>query len=144
MDMVKTKLGFALPLILIVLALVVIVGGAGVYYFKYLAPKTTVTSVVTPPVANVASVKLTLTVDSPTDGTLATNNSVTVRGKTKPNVSVVIFTDKDSVAVQSDNSGNFNGSVSLENGINSLTVTAFDDDGTELSSSMDIVYDNAT
>ncbi len=138
--------GFALPLI-VLLVLLVGAGAVGGYYYysNYLKPTPEAVVAPLPQVVKTAPAeKLTLSINSPADGDLASSSQANVTGKTKSNMPVVIFTDTDSSTVQSDSSGNFSGTVNLEKGINALTVSVFDDDGTEVTQSMDVVYDSAT
>ena len=63
-----------------------------------------------------------------------------VKGQTLPNSTVVIYSNTDETDVESDASGNFEGTTLLATGSNSLVVTAFSDTGEEKSVSLDIVY----
>lgn len=89
----------------------------------------------------VAKQPLTLTLESPTENSVVENSKVEVKGKTLPNATVAFFTDSDDNSVQSDSQGNFSGTINVENGINTLNVTAYSDDGDEKTVVMDIVYD---
>lgn len=92
------------------------------------------------PVANMASPKpLTLTLDSPKDEELSVNDEILVKGKTLPNTTVVMFNEADEATVDSDANGNFETTIKLADGINSLTVTAFAEDGQEKSLTVDVV-----
>ncbi len=82
---------------------------------------------------------LTLTLDSPKDEELSVNNEILVKGNTLPNTTVVMFNETDEVTVDSDANGNFETTIQLAEGINSLTVTAFAEDGQEKSLTVDIV-----
>jgi hypothetical protein len=84
---------------------------------------------------------LSLSIESPNDGTVATDGEVMVKGKTLPNTAVVFYTDTTDNSVESDGSGNFEGKIALASGINTLTVTAIDEGGEEKSVTLDIVYD---
>jgi len=82
-----------------------------------------------------------LTLLSPSDGMIATGNEIEICGKTKPNSMVVFYTESDENSAEVDSNGNFEGTIMLESGINTLTVTAFFEDGEEESISLDLVYD---
>jgi hypothetical protein len=84
---------------------------------------------------------LTLTIQSPTDASVLSDNVITVKGVTLPNTTVMFYTESDENSVESDASGNFEGEINLENGINTLIVWAFADTGEEKSMIMDLVYD---
>lgn len=85
---------------------------------------------------------LTLTVESPTDETVATDDVIAIKGKTLPNTTVAYYTNTNEGTVESDAQGNFEGTLTLANGINNLTITAFSDAGEEKSEAMTIVYDS--
>lgn len=147
MNGLMNKKGFVFPLVILLVILLLGASAVGAYYYytNYLNKPAQQQVLPLPQQASpVAVPKLTLSVTSPVNGVLASNSQVNVTGKTKPNVAVAIFTDTDSSTVQSDDSGNFSGTVKLDKGINSLTVSVFDDDGTQVSQSMDVVYDSAT
>ncbi len=85
---------------------------------------------------------LDLVIESPNENTLAEGKKINVKGKTSPNTTVVIYTDDNDTTIESDESGEFEGNIDLNNGINSLTVSAFREDGSQKSSTMDVVYDD--
>lgn len=87
---------------------------------------------------------LFLNIESPTDSTLVTDATVVVKGKTLPNTVVSFFTEKDENSTESDPAGNFEGTIKVENGINTLTIVAYGKDGEEKSVTMDVVYDEST
>jgi hypothetical protein len=78
---------------------------------------------------------------SPADGELAVNREILVSGTTLPNTPVVIFTETDETSIDADSSGKFETTLSLDDGINTLVITAYGEDGGELTKSVDIVYD---
>ena len=98
----------------------------------------TETQAVTPKVAQ----ELALNIDSPTDGTVLASNVATIKGKTLPNITVAYYSDTDDGTVDSDASGNFEGTLKLANGINTVTITAFGNGGEEKSTTMTIVYNS--
>lgn len=96
----------------------------------------TVTPTITP------APSLFLTLESPNDKTVVENSMLVVKGKTLPNIAVAFVTETNENSVESDQTGNFEGTITLNDGINSLVVTAYTEDGTEESKSMNIVYDS--
>ncbi len=126
--------------IIAVLALVVIVaviGIAGLMFYYQNSIKQAVVPV------NKVAVPLGLTLESPVDGSLIKDNKVLVKGRTAPNTTVVFYTDSDDNSIQSDENGNFESYISLGEGINTLTVTAFGENGDEKSVTLDVVNDNS-
>ena len=81
---------------------------------------------------------LTLSLLSPSEGDIAVDGEIVVRGNTLPNTTVVIFTQSDETSVESDEIGNFEETILLVDGENTLTVTAFSDDGQEKSISVSV------
>lgn len=112
--------------------------------FLSLKPKPEVTQPVIIPQVKTESKPLTLQLTSPGEGDLAVNDEILVKGTTLPNSTVVIYTETDQTSVQSSTSGDFESTVKLTSGINSVNVSAFADDGQEKSMSINVVYDAQT
>lgn len=88
--------------------------------------------------------ELTLTLDSPNQYSKALDDEIYVRGKTLPNITVVLFNESDEEILQSDAMGNFEGKLLLGKGENQLTITAFSDTGEERSLSLEVLYNPET
>lgn len=86
---------------------------------------------------------LTLGLKSPYDGLILTSNILEVKGVTLPNSTVVFYTETDENSVESDENGDFAGTINLQNGINTLVVTAFSVKGEEKTLVVDVVYDDS-
>ncbi|MBI4058586.1 hypothetical protein HY408_02360 [Candidatus Gottesmanbacteria bacterium] len=115
-------------------AFLLVVGLAA--YIKFLLP------VPEPlPLERAAKPVFTLSLDSPTQGELVLNQEILVKGKTEPRAVVLIYSDTDIISVDSDEQGNFESTILLTNGINTLTVTAYGLDGQEKSVTVDLLYD---
>lgn len=84
---------------------------------------------------------LPLLIESPQNEVAVVDNKVLVKGKTLPNVAVIIYSETDETSTESDNKGNFQGKITLVAGINTLTITAFEENGEEKTVTLDIVYD---
>lgn len=69
---------------------------------------------------------LSITLSQPEDHSATTGATVTVIGKTLPNIKVILFSNTDTNEVTSDASGNFSIDTNLEPGENEISVTAFD------------------
>ena len=120
--------------ILVLLMLLVAVGATGIVYYK---------NAHEPVVSTPQVYSLPLSLDSPADGALITDDRIALKGRTKPNTTVAFYSDIDENSVESDSYGNFEGSIGLAEGINPLTVTAFDENGNEKSLAVDIVNDSS-
>lgn len=131
---------------LIVLGIAVVASGAVIAYTRLgLFQKVTVPApqpIVMAPAATStpAPQPLFLTLTSPKSGDLAVNEELLIKGQTLPNITVVIYSDSDETDIESDASGNFEGTVLLATGTNSLVITAFADTGEEASLNLDITY----
>lgn len=94
-----------------------------------------------PPIAPKPQTKpLILSLETPAEGQLLTEEEILVKGKTLPNLPVIFFTETDANSTESDNLGNFEGKIKLNEGINTLTVTVFNEKGEEKSSTLTLVY----
>lgn len=111
---------------------------AGAFYLQLNTKKTAVT-----PTFPEQTPQLFLNLESPAQDTLVTDNKVIVKGKTLPNTLVMFFTEADQNSVESDAGGQFEGELTLENGINTLTVTAYGENGDEKQLAYNLVYDQA-
>lgn len=120
-----------LPIVFFVLILLV-VGFASYAFIQKFQTKEEA-----PPLSQ-ESQALTLSLLSPANGDQVVDDELLVRGNTLPNATVVIFTDSDETSVDSDENGYFEGTVLLSEGQNTLTVTAFSDDGQEKSVSVNV------
>jgi len=98
--------------------------------------KVEITPQVTP-----SPVPFTLSITSPSEGDVITENKVTVKGITYPNTAVLVHTETDASSVDSDTAGDFETEITLEEGINTINVTAFAVSGKEERVSIDIVYE---
>jgi hypothetical protein len=75
--------------------------------------------------------KMFLTITSPKESTVSVNDEVLVSGRTLPNVTVAIYSDIDETLVDSDNLGNFESTVVVDQSNGLLRVTAFSPSGDE-------------
>ncbi len=134
----KKKLYFAVGLVVIVLVLAL-----GTFLLiRVMQPSTPQTT--SQPTQQEIIEQIPLTLDSPSEGALAIEDEILVKGKTLPNATVAIFTESDEVLVVSDLDGLFETTIKLIPGINSLNITAFSEKGDEKSLSINIVYDDET
>lgn len=75
-----------------------------------------------------------LTLESPQDEAVFSEDEIWVSGKTKPGALVVITTPLDETVLEADNKGGFEGKVSLEEGANEINVTAYQEENEETKS----------
>lgn len=129
----KNSRGFT-PIILI-LGVLLLAGAVGLYYYLNQKSPTTVNT------QPKKQAPLSISLESPSDGVLVNNGRLLVKGKTLPKTTVVFYTDSDSNSLESNNLGSFQGDINLTKGINTLTITAYGENGEEVSTTLDIVYD---
>ncbi len=96
-----------------------------------------------PPLITGSVVKpvLGLSLESPASGDIILDGVVTVKGKAQPKSTIVFFTETDENSVETDTQGNFQGTLALETGINTLTILAIAQNGKEETLTLDLVYD---
>jgi len=81
-----------------------------------------------------------LTIASPEDLDLLVDSPVTFSGMTKPLSWVGLSGENDDLLVQAQNDGSFKTEIELIEGVNEITITAFDSDGTPNSKTVSLVY----
>lgn len=96
---------------------------------------------VSPTPAATASSALTIT--SPDDEAFSAKNTTTVSGKTTPGSTVVILYEGNDDVVLADTNGNFTDDIDLITGFNTITVSAFDKNGTESTQTLTVTYSTA-
>ena len=84
-----------------------------------------------------------LTVIQPENNGIVDEDIVEVTGLTSKNSLVTLVTADSETVVQADELGNFSGSVELSAGINSLVVTSYSLDGSQVSAQLAVVFTTA-
>ena len=85
---------------------------------------------------------LTLTLESPADGTVVADGKVMIKGKTLPRTTVAVLTDTNEESVESDASGSFETLIALGSGLNTISITAYGENGEEKNILVDVVNDS--
>lgn len=75
--------------------------------------------------------KSILSVDTPKDEDVVTSKTVSVSGKTVPSAIVAIQTAINDQVITPSANGSFSVTVDLDSGVNEITFTAIDEDGTQ-------------
>lgn len=130
----RVEAGF-IPVLILLLISAVLIGG-----YLYLTKLNTTNLPSLPQQLFPKSQKLFLNLESPTANTVAVDNAVLIKGKTLANTTIVMFNEAGEEALESDQNGNFQGMLQLLPGDNTLTVTAFSEQGEEKTLSVNIVY----
>lgn len=83
---------------------------------------------------------LSLEIAQPLNDTLTFESSTIVSGNTSPNVTVLISANDSNTVLQSQSDGSFSTVINLEEGINQITVAAFNQTGEEKQVQRTIFY----
>lgn len=81
-----------------------------------------------------------LTIAKPEQNQVITESPVSVSGITKTGAWVTISGEEEDYIVQADEKGEFIEEVELTGGVNQLVLTAFNDQGEEISQNLTLVY----
>ncbi len=84
-----------------------------------------------------------LVISKPEDESISSADKVTVSGTTEPEVYVVIMGEKGEEILEADEKGIFSTEVSLVSGTNEITISAFSENGDEVSKTLNVVYSTA-
>ena len=105
--------------------------------------ETPVSTVTTPPTEVTPPVTFVLDITSPEDGALVNEAKVMVSGRTQPDSTITITSEKGEDIVLAGADGTFANEVSLVNGTNEITITAFNLEGEEVTKTINLVYSTA-
>lgn len=72
-----------------------------------------------------------LSVDKPTDEEVFDKRIITVSGKTTPKTTILVYTQTSEQTAVSSNNGSFSTTITIDNGVNYLLVTAISSLGEE-------------
>jgi hypothetical protein len=93
-----------------------------------------------PAPAKVELPKAMLVLTAPKDQEATTSAQITVQGKTNPNSLVTAYTDTQEETFESNENGDFSGTLSLDEGPNEIIFTAYGQDAEEKSETRSVVY----
>ena len=127
-----------LPRILIILV-VLVLGGFLFYKFNPLAPHPDIIVWNKNPVT-LEPISFNLDVTNPDDQSLLFNSRLLISGQTASNATVIINGDGNISEVDADKNGNFSQDLTLDEGLNQITVTAFNDEGNQKSITRQVYY----
>lgn len=134
------KIWYAVIFIVLLLGGIIFLGKGNVQPSLENSPATSIDKDVTQetPAAPIES-GMTLTISSPQNGSIVSNPSVTVRGKTKARAEVFI-NEKD---ITADANGNFTAEIALDDGENVIVVFANDAEGNTAEQELIVTYETA-
>lgn len=82
----------------------------------------------------------TLDLDQPADDTLTFSSQILLSGKSGPNLEVLISTESFDQVIKSKADGTFSLTLNLDEGVNNILVTAFDQTGDSKSAERVVYY----
>lgn len=85
-------------------------------------------------------VPFSLTIVKPEDESLSSTATTTVSGTTEPGAQVVVLGEKSEEIIEADENGIFSTEMALVGGTNEITVTAYSNNGDEVTKSILVVY----
>lgn len=81
-----------------------------------------------------------LTVDNLDEPTIALDGELLIKGSTLPNTTVMIYSDLDETSLESDNQGNFQDTIVIDEEAGGLVrITAYSSDGQEKTTTLDVL-----
>ncbi len=98
---------------------------AGTLFYFYQSNKKVpqiITAQLTPTPTPISSDRVKLSISSPSDESVVANKNLTVSGITNPGATVIIITGSDQDVETATSKGQFNGSITLSNDQNLITV----------------------
>jgi hypothetical protein len=84
-----------------------------------------------------------LTITSPEDNSIINKEKIDISGKTSSGAIVVITYEEGEKIVEADENGNFTSEITLVGGANEITVSAYDQEGNEVTKTLNLVYSTA-
>jgi hypothetical protein len=113
----------------------------GLYYYLNVRHTSTLPnqfSKITPITDKPATFTLDLT--TPQDDLLVFDNTLPISGTTSPNLNVLVSSQNNDLIAQSNKSGTFTVTFPLSEGINDLTIIAFDKNGEQRQATRTVYY----
>lgn len=129
-----------MKIVLIILSLIFLcsIGYFSFYYFWGSYKKPISPFIASGPVTS-SPVSLILNLSSPDDNLLIFDADLLVQGKTSKGAGVIISSNEEDQIIEPGNQGNFSATLKLQQGVNNLLVSTFDNLG-NIKSEQRIVY----
>lgn len=115
-------------------------GGAVIYYFYNQINSQSTTSLQNFSPVTQEPVSLTLNLSSPDDNSLVFSEDLLIQGKASPKTVVILSTNTQDYLLEPNKQGDFSITVKLQEGLNLLSVNAFDNLGNNKSENKTIYY----
>ncbi len=83
---------------------------------------------------------LDLTLDTPVNESISDTKIIEVSGSTKSHTTVFIESEIDQITVESNDTGAFTGKINLNEGVNAIFLTVYDEAGNSNTKNLNIFY----
>lgn len=90
-----------------------------------------------------STTELSLSLSSPENNSISSEETIEVSGKTNPRVVVVILYPEGEKILEADENGSFSTEISLTGGENEISISAYDKEGNEIKKNLTVVYSTA-
>jgi hypothetical protein len=87
--------------------------------------------------------QLSLVITSPEDNSIINKEKVSIVGKTSSGATIIIAYEEGEKIIEADENGNFSTEITLVGGANEITVSAYDEQGNEVTKILNLVYSTA-
>ncbi len=121
---------FSLKVLVVSLIAIFALGSLGLIAYHIFAPSTPERITLNlPKDLSQAFNSFNLQINNPDDELLVFNRSLLVSGTTSPNAAIIVTDNDNDSGFSTDSEGNFSQVITLEGGLNLLTIDAFDSSG---------------
>lgn len=86
---------------------------------------------------------LNLTIYEPEDESVVKEPKIICKGKTASKAVIAILTEEDELILEADEQGDFETELTLIDGVNEIIISAFDEEASEVSKTITVVYTEA-
>jgi len=110
---------------------------------KETAPKKEVPPQITEEQLPTPTPQALLVITSPEDNSISNKEKIEVSGKTSAGTTVVVLYEEGEKIIEANSEGNFTTEITLIEGSNEITVSAYNKEGNEVSKTLSVVYSTA-
>ena len=110
---------------------------------KETAPKKEVPPQITEEQLPTPTPQALLVIISPEDNSISNKEKIEVSGKTSAGTTVVVLYEEGEKIIEANSEGNFTTEITLIEGSNEITVSAYNKEGNEVSKTLSVVYSTA-
>ncbi|MCD6225816.1 hypothetical protein J7J95_01910 [bacterium] len=86
---------------------------------------------------------LFLSLDSPEDESISSQEKITLKGKTIPLATIIVISEEEENILVANENGEFESTISLSPGPNEIEVSAYDEEGKVVKKTITVTYSTA-